>query len=236
MKLRYYLQFALVFILLCIPAINSQAAENNPYIQDNLELLNDKEEKDLTQHIKELNKKYDVYIRVITYDFEFEQSPLEKNEIDIYVCMAADDRSIEESAYDGTKKNITVQRAQKATDKASPYFTKGTYYDGFECLLNQLNHDLKYSPKFDQIYFQLWFQILISLLISGLVIGSLLINIGGKTTTTHATYLDNANSRVLAGYDHYLRTSITRTRIQKNNSSSGGGGGSSSPNTGKSSF
>lgn len=50
---------------------------------------------------------------------------------------------------------------------------------------------------------------------------------GGRVTVNRATYEDSSNSSVIDRQDRYIRTTVTKRKIEKNNNNGGGGGGTS---------
>ncbi|MCG7379894.1 TPM domain-containing protein [Paenibacillus sp. ACRSA] len=77
----------------------------------------------------------------------------------------------------------------------------------------------------DHILFNTWFQLAVSVVIGGIVVGIMAYNSGGRVTVNRATYEDSGASSVVDRGDRYIRTTVTKTKIEKNNNNGGGGGG-----------
>ncbi|MNC75575.1 hypothetical protein D3C75_1271320 [compost metagenome] len=63
------------------------------------------------------------------------------------------------------------------------------------------------------------------MVIGGIVVGIMAYNSGGRVTVNRATYEDSGASSVVDRGDRYIRTTVTKTKIEKNNNNGGGGGG-----------
>jgi uncharacterized protein len=79
----------------------------------------------------------------------------------------------------------------------------------------------------DNILFNIWFQLGGALAIGGIVVGMMVYRSGGRVTVNRQTYEDASNSGILDRQDQYIRTTVTKHKIEKSSgsSSSGGGGG-----------
>ena len=77
----------------------------------------------------------------------------------------------------------------------------------------------------DNILFKTWFQVAASVAIGGIVVGVMTYRSGGRVTVNRATYEDTDNSHVIDRQDRYIRTTVTKRKIEKNNNNGGGGGG-----------
>ncbi|WP_440119633.1 TPM domain-containing protein [Paenibacillus sp. QZ-Y1] len=80
------------------------------------------------------------------------------------------------------------------------------------------------SVNSDNILFNIWFQLGISVVIGGIVVGIMAHRSGGRVTVNRATYEDSSTSSVIDRQDRYIRTTVTKTKIEKNNNNGGGGG------------
>lgn len=70
-----------------------------------------------------------------------------------------------------------------------------------------------------------WFQLIVSLVLGGIVVGIMASNAGGRVTVNRFTYEDSRNSGVIARNDQYIRTTVSKRKIERNTNSGGGGGG-----------
>lgn len=122
---------------------------------------------------------------------------------------------------------VDNSRVDKITAKIAPDLSDGNYRMAFEKFLNLSYEylDLKPGVNPDNILFKTWFQLAASLAIGGIVVGVMTYRSGGRVTVNRATYEDSENSHVIDRQDRYIRTTVTKTKIEKNNNNGGGGGG-----------
>lgn len=86
------------------------------------------------------------------------------------------------------------------------------------------------GPDYKQGIYNPLFQIVCSFAIALIIVIIMVSNSGGKMTVNQSTYLDRSDSRLLARYDHYIRTTTSKRRKPSDSGSGGGhsGGGVSS--------
>lgn len=125
---------------------------------------------------------------------------------------------------------LDSERLDKIRDRIAPYLTNGDYALGFEIFIETAHRYMGFSPGVnpDNILFQLWFQLAVSLVLAGIVVGVMAYHSGGRVTVHRKTYEDSAASGVLSHRDQYLRTTVTKRKIERNSGGggrSGGGGG-----------
>lgn len=75
----------------------------------------------------------------------------------------------------------------------------------------------------NNIFFNIWFQLILSLIIGGIVVGILAYNSGGTMTAGANDYMDKSRSGLIGRRDHYIRSTITKTRKPSSDSGSGSG-------------
>ncbi|WP_068783067.1 TPM domain-containing protein [Paenibacillus phocaensis] len=119
-------------------------------------------------------------------------------------------------------------RLDKIRNKIAPQLTAGDYQGAFEEYIRTSYRYMGYRPGVnpDNPLFNTDTQLLIGLVIGGLVVGVMAFRSGGRMTVNSRTYEDSGDSGVIWRQDNYLRTTVTKRKIES--SSSGGGGGSSS--------
>ncbi|MDO7908541.1 TPM domain-containing protein [Paenibacillus sp. JX-17] len=121
-------------------------------------------------------------------------------------------------------------RLDKITSKISPYLSEGNYKQAFSTYIMTAYRYMGYKPGVnpDNIVFKLWFQVLAALVIGGGVVGTMAYRSGGRVTIHRGTYEDAEKSGVLDRQDQYIRTTVTKRKIERNQgggSGFGGGGG-----------
>lgn len=166
-----------------------------------------------------------------------------REEINNCVILAIDmsHRYISIIAQGDATSHIDRQREQLISEKLVSPMKESNYLETCKAFMTTTHRYLQIKPGInpDAIYLNLWFQFLMAYIISAIIVVILVYNSGGKVTTTHSTYLDNTNSKLLARRDRYLHTSVTRTKRvsdDSNNSSSDNSSSSSGGNHGGSHF
>lgn len=84
----------------------------------------------------------------------------------------------------------------------------------------------------NNIFLKTWFQLILAVIISAIIIIINIIHAGGKMTVSNRTYLDNERSKLVGKHDHYIRTSVRKTKRESSHSSSSGHGGGGSHSSG----
>ncbi|CUH91866.1 TPM domain-containing protein [Herbinix luporum] len=74
----------------------------------------------------------------------------------------------------------------------------------------------------DNILLNIWFQLFASFGIGGIVVGIMAYNSGGKMTAGARDYLDRSRQSLIGKKDHYVRTTVSKSRIPSQSSGSGG--------------
>ncbi|MNE72309.1 hypothetical protein D3C80_1682370 [compost metagenome] len=77
----------------------------------------------------------------------------------------------------------------------------------------------------DNILFNIWFQLGGALAIGGIVVGMMAYRSGGRVTVNRRTYEDASTSGIVDHQDRYIRTTVTKTKIEKSSGGGSGGGG-----------
>lgn len=116
-------------------------------------------------------------------------------------------------------------RLDKIRSRITPYLTEGDYGNAFSLFLSESHRYMGYEPGFnpDNWLHHLWFQVLLSVVIGAGIVSVMAYNSGGRITVNRATYEDSGASGVLQRTDQYIRTTVTRRKIEKNNGGGGGG-------------
>ncbi|MNW50878.1 hypothetical protein D3C74_283430 [compost metagenome] len=105
--------------------------------------------------------------------------------------------------------------------------TAGDYHGAFAEYIRTSYRYMGFRPGVnpDNLLFDTTIQLVIALVIGALVVVVMAFRSGGRVTVNNRTYEDSGDSGVIWRQDNYLRTTVTKTKIES--SSSGGGGGSS---------
>ncbi|MGG6309354.1 TPM domain-containing protein [Paenibacillus macerans] len=127
-------------------------------------------------------------------------------------------------------------RLDKIRNKIAPLLSAGDYKGAFEEYIRTAYRYMGFRPGVnpDSILFNTWFQLGSALVFGALVVGGMTFGTGGRVTVNSRTYEDSANSGIIWREDNYLRTTVTKTKIESSSSSgsSGGGGGGGGGTTG----
>ncbi|OPA76276.1 hypothetical protein BVG16_18960 [Paenibacillus selenitireducens] len=120
-------------------------------------------------------------------------------------------------------------RIDKIRGKITSDLSSGDYKQAFEKYIKTSYKYMGFKPGVnpDNILFNIWFQLGGALAIGGIVVGMMVYRSGGRVTVNRQTYEDASNSGILDRQDQYIRTTVTKHKIEKSSgsSSSGGGGG-----------
>ncbi|MEF2968559.1 TPM domain-containing protein [Paenibacillus sp. M1] len=168
-------------------------------------------------------------VMIMTEDFYDERGPGYDKPFGNAVILTMDmrNREIYLAGFYKGEEYLDDRRLDKIRDKITPYLSDGDYRAAFEKYIETVHRYMGYEPGVnpDNILFQLWFQIAVALVIGGLTVGVMAYRSGGRVTVGHKTYEDAKTSGVMSTYDRFLRTTVTKRKIEKSSSSSGGGGG-----------
>lgn len=118
-------------------------------------------------------------------------------------------------------------RMDKIRNHITPDLSNGDYGLAFEKFIETAHRYMGFEPGVnpDNILFKLWFQLLVAFGIGGTVVGTMAYNSGGRVTVQRQTYEDARNSGVLDKRDQYLRTTVTKKKIERSSGGGSGGGG-----------
>lgn len=118
-------------------------------------------------------------------------------------------------------------RLDKIRNKITPDLTDGYYADAFEVYIKTAYKYMGFRPGVnpDNILFNIWFQLGGAVVVGVIVVSVMAYRSGGRVTVNRQTYEDASTSGILEHQDRYIRTTVTKTKIEKSNSGGGGGGG-----------
>lgn len=118
-------------------------------------------------------------------------------------------------------------RLDKIRAKITPDLSAGDYRAAFEKFIKTSHRYMGFRPGVnpDNPLFNGWIQLAIAAGLGAAVVGMMAYHSGGRVTVNHQTYEDGANSGILDRQDQYIRTTVTKRKIEKNNGGGGKGGG-----------
>ncbi|MBP1994126.1 TPM domain-containing protein [Paenibacillus eucommiae] len=165
----------------------------------------------------------------MTQDFYDERAPGYDKPYGNAVILTMDmkNRELYLAGFYKAKEYLDDSRLDKIRDKISSDLTNGDYRLAFETYILTAHKYMGFRPGVnpDNILFNGWFQLVVSLAIGGVIVGTMAYNSGGRVTIHRQTYEDNSTSGILQHRDQFLRTTVTRRKIEKNNGGGSGGGG-----------
>lgn len=134
------------------------------------------------------------------------------------------------SGYGELKTKLDDNRCDLVYKKIKPQLTENNWFSACKNYIYQAYNYSQFNNGIDpgSLFYNIFLQIGIALIIAGVIITVLIINSGGKMTVSAMTYINENNSRIVAQHDHYVRTSIHKTRRTSNNDSDNSGSGGSS--------
>lgn len=259
---RYLLALLVCCVLLLFPHIPISAASENQNVWDYAEVFSSKELSSLEEMAQDYCKEKDYRFLVVTTTtlsdgYEYTSSYDTDQDCDLYT-EAFYNSIVEE--YGDTYENCVILTLD-LTNRYALVTGWGKLKEGsmdatrctqvYESILDKFSDDqwfeacekyYKTANRFihirsgvnpNNIFLKTWFQLILAAVIGGIIILINVIHSGGTMTVSDKTYLDDGRSKLVGKHDHYIRTSVHRTkRESSNNSSSSSGGGSSSHSSG----
>lgn len=203
-------------------------------INDGASLLSGDEIADLEEQCNQIKTTYNTDMFIVTtnstngltrkeYLSDYSDATGVNDTVLLLINMDSADRGFYIKSYGTAQKHLTNARIDNIMDQIRPQLKNASYREAMETFLNETSTYLKSVPAKEGLFYQLWFQIIVSLGIGGAIVLVMALNAGGKVTVNQETYLDNSTSRILAQHDHYIRTTLTKTKKQTNNNNGGDG-------------
>lgn len=168
----------------------------------------------------------------------------------LLINMDSNNRGYEIQGYGSAEFSISDSRIEDILDEMYGDMVAGNYTDAINTYVQEVyyactsfdyqdydeNPDnyIPHSngPDYNSRLYHPLMQLACAAGIALIIVIIMVSNSGGKTTVNQSTYLDKSDSRLLARYDHYVRTSTSKRRKPSDSSGSGrsggGGGGVSS--------
>lgn len=252
--LRLFVGILAILSILSIPFTKSSAASTTQRVYDYAETYSDEEIQLLEQEAEDYYKKTGYNFFVITTTTREEYSYTETSDLDencrlyskafydtmkatnydeyknaaILVLDLSDNRYANVQGQGELESKLNSTRCNLVFDHIKDDLSDSYWYDATINYYKYTAKYIKYKPAVnpEAFYMKTWVQAIAAILIGALIILINILNAGGKMTVSSFTYLKNAN--MLAKHDHYIRTSVTKTKRSSDNdsSSSSSGGGS----------
>lgn len=246
---RRYALWTVLFLLtvyLIAPSGIVKAGDDKPLIFDEANLLSPEERHELNAMANEYGAERETDFMILTVnsvpndDYELwtenfydEYAPgYDKphgNTAILTIVMSARDgsRNVHLEGYYKAEKYLDSERLTKIRSKITPDLSSGNYKQAFEKYIKTAHRYMGFEPDVnpDNIIFNLWFQLGAAAAIGAIAVGIMAYRSGGRVTVNSRTYEDASTSGVLNQQDRYIRTTVTKRKIERNTSSGSGGGG-----------
>lgn len=237
----YIFVFCMSFAL-PIQAVGAVGAETKQLIYDDAGLLSQDEYDELSTLARQYGAKRETDIIILTTNNEVDGDVMKMTE-DFYdekapgydkphgnaVILTLDmkNREIYLAGFYKAQTYLDNQRLDKIRSKITSDLTSGDYALAFQTYIQTVDKYMGVRPGVDpdNPLFNIWVQVGASIIIGGIVVATMAIRAGGRVTVNRMTYEDAEASGVLDRRDQYIRTTVTKQKIEKNNNSGSGGGG-----------
>lgn len=249
MRKRKHLAWMATLILLVITLVSPlipmsavSAADSKNLIYDEANLLNEQEKSELNALANEYgaerqtdfvilttNNTENQDVQLLTEDF-YDEHALgydKANGNAVILTMDMNNREVYLAGFYKAEDYLDNGRLQSIRSRITSELSSGDYKLAFEKYIKLSYKYMGYEPGVNpnNILFNGWFQLGVSVLIGGVVVGIMTYRSGGRVTVNRATYEDSSTSSVIDRQDRYIRTTVTKRKIEKNNNNGGGGGG-----------
>lgn len=160
-------------------------------------------------------------------------------------------RDVDLQGYYKAEEYLDSSRLNDIQNQITPFLSSGDYEQAFELYIKtaydylgmepDINQDVNHGANSgisqdiypgvdpsvdpDNIFFNIWFQLAVSMVIGGVAVGVMAYRSGGRVTVNRHTYEDATTSGILQREDRYLRTTVTKRKIERNKSGGSGGSG-----------
>lgn len=217
-------------------------SEGKQLIFDKAGLLNQEEYKELTTLAKQYGAHRETDIIILTTNNEVNGDVMKMTE-DFYdeygpgydkphgnaVILTLDmkNREVYLAGFYKAKTYLDDERLDKIRSKITPDLTSGDYALAFQTYMQTVDKYMGYEPGVnpDNPLFNVWVQLGASCIIGGIIVAAMVIRSGGRITINRRTYEDANTSGILDRRDQYIRTTVTKQKIQRQESNGSGGGG-----------
>lgn len=242
---RRYALWTVLFLLtvyLVAPSGIVKAADDKPLIFDEANLLSPEERHELNAMAIEYGAERETDFMILTVN-RVENDEVEtwtENFYDEYapgydkphgntaiLTIVMDTNDVHLEGYYKAEKYLDSGRLTKIRNKITPDLSRGNYKQAFEKYIKTAHRYMGFEPDMnpDNIIFNLWFQLGTAAAIGAIAVGVMAYRSGGRVTVNSRTYEDTSTSGILNQQDRYVRTTVTKQKIERNTSSGSGGGG-----------
>ncbi|QOS82482.1 TPM domain-containing protein [Paenibacillus sp. JNUCC31] len=220
----------------------ASAADSKNLIYDEANLLNEQERSELNALANEYgaerqtdfvilttNNTENQDVQLMTEDF-YDEHALGYDKAHgnaVILTMDMYNRDVYLAGFYKAEDYLDNGRLQSIRSKITSELSNGDYKLAFEKYIKLSYKYMGYEPGVNpnNILFNGWFQLGASVVIGGIAVGIMAYRSGGRVTVNRATYEDSNTSSVIDRQDRYVRTTVTKRKIEKNNNNGGGGGG-----------
>lgn len=183
-------------------------------------------EYDYTQST-DIEKEYRNYASAFYENYANTYVELSKKGACILVLDVSANRSVAIEAFGKLKESGLMKESRRKAiiNEITKDFSTDNWYEGCKTYLDTASRYVKIKPSMNpnSIFLKLWFQLLLAVVVGFLIVLFNAINMGGKMTVNDRTYLDENSSRLIGKHDHYIRTSVTKTKRSSDNDSGSSG-------------
>ncbi|TBL76120.1 TPM domain-containing protein [Paenibacillus thalictri] len=230
-------------VYLAVPVqIMAAALEEKTLIYDDAKLLTPEELRELNTMANQYGAKRETDIIIVTStnaknvdvqkmteDFYDEHGPGFDKPHGNAVILTLDmrNRDIYLAGFYKAKQYLDDSRLDQIRSKITSDLSSGNYKMAFEKYIKTSYKYMGFKPGVnpENILFNIWVQLGGALAIGGIVVGMMVYRSGGRVTVNRQTYEDASHSGILDRKDQYLRTTVTKQKIEKNSGGRSGGGG-----------
>ncbi|WP_282938958.1 TPM domain-containing protein [Paenibacillus sp. RC67] len=237
---------AVLFFLLmylAVPApIMAAAMEEKTLIYDDAKLLTPEQYQELNTMANQYGAKRETDIIIITSnnDQNVDVQKMTENFYDehgpgydkshgnaVILTLDMRNRDVYLAGFYKAEQVLGDGRLDKIRGKITSDLSSGDYKQAFETYIKISYKYMGFKPGVnpDNVLFNIWFQLGGALAIGGIAVGIMAYRSGGRVTVNRQTYEDASSSGILDRQDQYIRTTVTKHKIEKSSGRSSGGGG-----------
>lgn len=228
---------------LAVPApIMAAAVEEKTLIYDDAKLLNSEQYQELNTMANQYGAKRETDIIIITSnnDKNVDVQKMTENFYDehgpgydkshgnaVILTLDMRNRDVYLAGFYKAEQVLGDGRLDKIRGKITSDLSSGDYKQAFETYIKTSYKYMGFKPGVnpDNVLFNVWFQLGGALAIGGIAVGIMAYRSGGRVTVNRQTYEDANSSGILDRQDQYIRTTVTKHKIEKSSGRSSGGGG-----------
>lgn len=172
----------------------------------------------------------------------------------VILTVVISSRDVDLQGYYKGEEYLDGNRLDEIRSLIAPYLSSGDYKQAFELYIKTAYEYMGMEPDINQdinpgvgsgihsginqninpgvnsgvdpdsIFFNIWFQLGVAMLIGGIAVSVMAYRSGGRVTVNRHTYEDSSTSGILQREDQYLRTTVTKRKIERNTNGGSGGG------------